>query len=108
MRLSAYFCGKRLETPSMNPKESRMDMKQQPNTTLPDIASQPHDQLAGKLDWVGMNRIEVPVRITGKDGVAMQTPATSVPSSTSASRKPGASTCRGCICIWIGRWPSIL
>jgi len=59
----------------MNPKESRMDMKQQPNTTLPDIASQPHDQLAGKLDWVGMNRIEVPVRITGKDGVAMQTPA---------------------------------
>jgi len=51
-----------------------MDMKQQ-STMLPDIASQPHDQLAGKLDWVGMNRIEVPVRIPGKDGVAMQTPA---------------------------------
>lgn len=51
-----------------------MDMKQKV-TKLPDIASQPHDQLAGKLDWVGMNRIEVPVRIAGKDGVTTQTPA---------------------------------
>lgn len=51
-----------------------MDTKQQSNS-LPDIASQPHDQLAGKLDWVGMNRIEVPVRVQGKDGVTMQSPA---------------------------------
>jgi len=51
-----------------------MDMKQQ-SSLMPDIASQPHDQLAGKLDWVGMNRIEVPVRIPGPDGVSVQTPA---------------------------------
>lgn len=51
-----------------------MDMKQQ-TSTLPDIASQPHDELAGKLDWVGMNRIEMPVRIPGGDGVTTQTPA---------------------------------
>lgn len=51
-----------------------MDMKQHSNS-MPDIASQPHDQLAGKLDWVGMNRIEVPVRIPGRDGETVQMPA---------------------------------
>lgn len=51
-----------------------MVMKQQDNA-LPDIASQPHDQLAGKLDWVGMGRIEIPVLIAGKNGASMQTPA---------------------------------
>ncbi|MGK7296409.1 MAG: GTP cyclohydrolase FolE2 [Candidatus Wenzhouxiangella sp. M2_3B_020] len=44
-------------------------------TPLPDIASQPHDQAAGELDWVGMNRIEVPVRVPGPDGEHMQSPA---------------------------------
>jgi len=52
-----------------------MDMKKQQSTLMPDIASQPHDQLAGKLDWVGMNRIEIPVRIPGHDDQAVQTPA---------------------------------
>jgi GTP cyclohydrolase I len=51
-----------------------MEGKQQART-LPDIASQPHDQLAGTLDWVGMNRIEVPVRIPMADGGAVQAPA---------------------------------
>jgi GTP cyclohydrolase I len=51
-----------------------MDSKQQART-LPDIASQPHDQLAGTLDWVGMNRIEVPVRVPSADGQTMQVPA---------------------------------
>jgi len=44
-------------------------------SSMPDIASQPHQQLAGKLDWVGMNHIEVPVRIVDADGDAMQTAA---------------------------------
>ncbi|PKL95460.1 MAG: GTP cyclohydrolase I FolE2 [Gammaproteobacteria bacterium HGW-Gammaproteobacteria-8] len=42
---------------------------------MPDIASQPHNQLAGKLDWVGMNHIEVPVQIPGADGQTTQCPA---------------------------------
>ncbi|MDT8408829.1 MAG: GTP cyclohydrolase FolE2 [Wenzhouxiangellaceae bacterium] len=42
---------------------------------MPDIASQPHRQLAGKLDWVGMNHIEVPVRLTAPGGEMVQTPA---------------------------------
>jgi len=51
-----------------------MDSKS-PVNSLPDIASQPHDQAAAQLDWVGMNHIEVPVRITGPDDTTMQTPA---------------------------------
>lgn len=51
-----------------------MDMKQQ-LPSMPDIASQPHDQPAGRLDWVGMNRIEVPVRVPAPDGSLVQTPA---------------------------------
>jgi GTP cyclohydrolase I len=31
--------------------------------SMPDIASQPHSQLEGTLDWVGMNEIEIPVRL---------------------------------------------
>jgi len=42
---------------------------------MPDVASQPHHQLAGSLDWVGMNQIEVPVRIPGPAGQTMQSPA---------------------------------
>src|SRR6056297_1347313 len=51
-----------------------MDSKS-PVTPLPDIASQPHDQAAGELDWVGMNEIEVPVRVASPDGNVVQTPA---------------------------------
>jgi len=29
--------------------------------TMPDIASQAKAQVAGKLDWVGMNHIEMPL-----------------------------------------------
>ena len=46
-----------------------------PLTPLPDIASQPHDHAAEELDWVGMNEIEIPVRIAAPDGSLVQTPA---------------------------------
>jgi len=46
-----------------------------PLTSLPDIASQPHEHAAEELDWVGMNEIEVPVRIAAPDGSLVQTPA---------------------------------
>jgi GTP cyclohydrolase I len=55
-------------------QDPRMDNKS-PLTSLPDIASQPHDQTAEQLDWVGMNEIEVPVRVTAPDGSLVQTPA---------------------------------
>jgi len=42
---------------------------------MPDIAAQSQSQLAGRLDWVGMNHIEVPVRVVGADGETMQVPA---------------------------------
>jgi len=51
-----------------------MDRKQQARV-MPDVASQPHNQLASRLDWVGMNEIEVPVRIPLQDGSLMQSPA---------------------------------
>jgi len=39
-------------------------MKNKANAvSMPDIASQPHTQLEGKLDWVGMNEIEIPLRL---------------------------------------------
>jgi len=42
---------------------------------MPDIAAQPHADAAGELDWVGMNRIEVPVRVPTDGGDLVQTPA---------------------------------
>lgn len=42
---------------------------------LPDIATQGQAQVAGQLDWVGMNEIELPVLIDGDDGRRMQTTA---------------------------------
>ncbi|MFN2334318.1 MAG: GTP cyclohydrolase, FolE2/MptA family, partial [Wenzhouxiangellaceae bacterium] len=42
---------------------------------MPDVAAQPHKQPAGTLDWVGMNNIEMPVRLPGPDGEVIQTPA---------------------------------
>lgn len=52
-----------------------MKMKSQ-SLSMPDVASQPHSQLAGRLDWVGMNEIEMPIRIEmpGSDA-AIQCPA---------------------------------
>jgi len=49
-------------------------MKKSP-AIMPDIASQPNTQAAGKLDWVGMNHIEIPVRVAREDGTTMQSPA---------------------------------
>ena len=35
--------------------------------SMPDIASEAHAAVAGTLDWVGMDEIDVPVRLTGAD-----------------------------------------
>ncbi|QKK04053.1 MAG: GTP cyclohydrolase I FolE2 [Pseudomonadota bacterium] len=42
---------------------------------MPDIASHAETQVAGALDWVGMNQIELPVLLDGSDGRRMQTTA---------------------------------
>lgn len=42
---------------------------------MPDIASHAQVQVAGKLDWVGMNEIELPVLLDGPDGKQVQTNA---------------------------------
>jgi GTP cyclohydrolase IB len=42
---------------------------------MPDIASQAEAQVVGKLDWVGMNHIELPVLLDGSDGRQVQTTA---------------------------------
>ncbi|MGY6554524.1 MAG: GTP cyclohydrolase FolE2 [Wenzhouxiangella sp.] len=42
---------------------------------MPDIASHAKAQVAGKLDWVGMNDIELPVLLDGPDGRQIQTNA---------------------------------
>jgi GTP cyclohydrolase IB len=43
--------------------------------SMPDIASHAKAQVAGKLDWVGMNHIELPVLLDGPDGRQVQTAA---------------------------------
>lgn len=43
--------------------------------SMPDIASHAKAQVAGKLDWVGMNEIELPVLLDGPDGRQVQTNA---------------------------------
>lgn len=43
--------------------------------SMPDIASSAEAQVAGKLDWVGMNEIELPIRIEGGDGNTVQSMA---------------------------------
>lgn len=47
-------------------------MQNQTNTqrSMPDVASDQHDDHAGALDWVGMDRIEMPVLVVGEDGQA--------------------------------------
>lgn len=42
---------------------------------MPDVASQVEPQIAGQLDWVGMNEIELPVTLNGSDGRHMHTTA---------------------------------
>lgn len=42
---------------------------------MPDIASHAEVQVAGKLDWVGMNEIELPILLDGQDGRQIQTNA---------------------------------
>ncbi len=42
---------------------------------MPDIAQDARPQAAGKLDWVGMAEIDVPVTLVDGEGVAWRTPA---------------------------------
>jgi len=42
---------------------------------LPDVASDAETRDAGRLDWVGMDEIAVPVRIAAGDGSIVQSPA---------------------------------
>jgi GTP cyclohydrolase FolE2 len=41
-----------------------------PRCSAPDIAAQAQPYLAGPLDWVGMDGIEVPVRFDADDRIA--------------------------------------
>jgi GTP cyclohydrolase I len=43
--------------------------------SMPDIASDAEAAIAGTLDWVGMDEIEVPIRLAAEDGSAMQSAA---------------------------------
>ncbi|MBO9662464.1 GTP cyclohydrolase FolE2 [Dokdonella sp.] len=42
---------------------------------MPDVASERRPELAGALDWVGMDEIELPVLIAGGDGAAQRVSA---------------------------------
>lgn len=42
---------------------------------MPDVAADARVQVAGRLDWVGMNTIELPILLDGPDGRQMQTSA---------------------------------
>ena len=42
---------------------------------MPDIAAEARPAVAGVLDWVGMDEIDVPIRLAGADGVVVQSPA---------------------------------
>lgn len=52
-----------------------MEEKAKPIVDMPDVASQVKAQVASPLDWVGMNEIELPVRLEGSDGVVVQAAA---------------------------------
>jgi GTP cyclohydrolase I len=43
--------------------------------SMPDIASHAEAQVAGQIDWVGMNAIELPIMLDATDGRHMQTNA---------------------------------
>ena len=42
---------------------------------MPDIAKDAELAVAGMLDWVGMDQIDVPVRLVGEDGMSVQSAA---------------------------------
>jgi GTP cyclohydrolase I len=42
---------------------------------MPDVANDASPVVAGALDWVGMDEIDVPVRLIGEDGEPIQVPA---------------------------------
>ncbi len=42
---------------------------------LPDVASEARPVIAGRLEWVGMGEIEVPITIADESGVPMRAPA---------------------------------
>jgi GTP cyclohydrolase I len=44
-----------------------MSSKQNTRRAMPDVASEPHTDHAGALDWVGMDEIEMPVMLAGAD-----------------------------------------
>lgn len=51
-------------------------MKHRPKVAnMPDIATHAQAQVAGQLDWVGMNAIEMPILLDATDGKHMQTTA---------------------------------
>lgn len=51
-------------------------MKRRSTTAdMPDVASHARAQVAGALDWVGMNEIEIPVLLDGPEGTRTQTTA---------------------------------
>lgn len=52
-----------------------MDDKAKTVVNMPDIANSARPQIAGALDWVGMNRIELPVRLINPDGEVAQSVA---------------------------------
>lgn len=45
-----------------------MDMQTASTRALPDVALNPHPHRSGPLDWVGMGRIQMPVRFDAGDG----------------------------------------
>jgi GTP cyclohydrolase I len=59
----------------LNRKEWKMMKKQGKVANMPDIASHAEAQVAGKLDWVGMNQIEIPVLLENPDGHPVQSTA---------------------------------
>ncbi len=42
---------------------------------MPDIAAEARPHVGGRLEWVGMDRIEAPVRLHGVDGTDLRVPA---------------------------------
>ena len=53
---------------------------------MPDIANDARAEVAGKLDWVGMNEIEMPVRIEDGAGGLIQSSAQGLSTRTSLDR----------------------
>ena len=49
--------------------------KQSPLRAMPDVAAEAHADRSGRLDWVGMNGIEMPVLIAAADGQAQRVSA---------------------------------